>query len=306
MTGVHGDTTEGWPTREGVAGLFLKSDHLPMQWRCGPRVIDLSRPVVMGILNVTPDSFSDGGRYAITEAALDRAAAMVAEGAAILDIGGESTRPGAEAVTEATENERVVPVIERIARSLDVALSIDTSKPGVMAAATAAGACIVNDVYALRAPGARECVAKARVGVCLMHMQGEPRTMQQHPTYQDVVAEVGAFLSRQRETCIAAGIAPEAIALDPGLGFGKGLDHNMTLLKGLPEIVALGSPVLVGVSRKSFIGRILERPVQERLAGGLGLASLAVSMGARIIRTHDVAATSDAIRMVTAVMQAGR
>ena len=276
-----------------------------MQWRCQDRVIDLSRPVVMGILNVTPDSFSDGGRYAGTEAALDRAAAMVAEGAAILDIGGESTRPGAEAVTEATENERVLPVIERIARSLDVAISIDTSKPGVMAAAAAAGACIVNDVYALRAPGAHEFAAKARVGVCLMHMQGEPRTMQQHPEYQNVVAEVGAFLSREREICIAAGIAPEAIALDPGLGFGKGLDHNMTLLKGLPEIVALGSPVLVGVSRKSFIGRILDRPVQERLAGGLGLASLAVSMGARIIRTHDVAGTSDAIRMVSAVLQAG-
>jgi len=258
----------------------------------------------MGILNVTPDSFSDGGRYAGTEAALDRAAAMVAEGAAILDIGGESTRPGAEAVDEATENARVLPVIERIARSLDVAISIDTSKPGVMAAATAAGACIINDVYALRAPGARECAARAGVGVCLMHMQGEPRTMQQHPEYQDVVAEVGAFLSQQRAICIAAGIAPEAVALDPGLGFGKGLDHNMTLLKGLPEIVALGSPVLVGVSRKSFIGRILDRPVQDRLAGGLGLAALAVSMGARIIRTHDVAATSDAIRMVTAVLQA--
>lgn len=260
----------------------------------------------MGILNVTPDSFSDGGRYAGTEAALDRAAAMVAEGAAILDIGGESTRPGAEGVDEATENERVLPVIERIARSLDVAVSIDTSKPGVMAAAIAAGACIVNDVYALRVPGAREVAAKARAGVCLMHMQGEPRTMQQHPAYQDVVAQVGAFLSRERDTCIAAGIAPEAIALDPGLGFGKGLEHNMTLLKGLPEIVALGSPVLVGVSRKSFIGRILDRPVHERLAGGLGLAALAVSMGARIIRTHDVAATSDAIRMVTAVLQAGR
>jgi dihydropteroate synthase len=275
-----------------------------MQWRCQHRVIDLSRPAVMGILNVTPDSFSDGGRYAGIEAALERAAAMVAEGAAILDIGGESTRPGAEAVEEATENARVIPVIEGIARSLDVAISIDTSKPGVMAAATAAGACIVNDVYALRAPGAREWAAKAGVGVCLMHMQGEPRTMQQHPEYQDVVAEVGAFLSRQRALCIAAGIAPEAVALDPGLGFGKGLDHNMTLLKGLPDIVALGSPVLVGVSRKSFIGRILDRPVQDRLAGGLGLAALAVSMGARIIRTHDVAATSDAIRMVTAVLQA--
>jgi dihydropteroate synthase len=275
-----------------------------MQWRCGHRVIDLSRPVVMGILNVTPDSFSDGGRYAGVAAALDRAAIMVAEGASLLDIGGESTRPGAEAVAESTEIERVVPVVERIARTLDVAISIDTSKPGVMAAATTAGACIVNDVYALRAPGAREWAAASGVGVCLMHMQGEPRTMQQHPKYQDVVAEVHAFLAEQRETCVVAGIAREAIALDPGLGFGKGLDHNMTLLKGLRDIVALGSPVLVGVSRKSFIGRILDRPVQDRLAGGLGLAALAVSMGARIIRTHDVAATSDAIRMVTAVLQA--
>ncbi len=259
----------------------------------------------MGILNVTPDSFSDGGRYADVDAAFDRAASMVAEGATLLDIGGESTRPGAEGVAETTEIERVVPVVERIARTLDVAISIDSSKPGVMAAATAAGACIVNDVYALRAPGAREWAAAAGVGVCLMHMQGEPRTMQRHPEYEDVVAEVGTFLAQQRESCIAAGVALEAIALDPGLGFGKGLDHNMTLLKGLPDIVKLGSPVLVGVSRKSFIGRILDRPVQDRLAGGLGLAALAVSMGAKIIRTHDVAATRDAIRMVAAVLQSG-
>ncbi len=274
-----------------------------MQWRCLHRVVDLTRPVVMGILNVTPDSFSDGGRYVRPEAALDRAAVMVTEGAGIIDIGGESTRPGAVGVLESVETERVVPIIERIARTLDVTISIDTSKPGVMAAATAAGAHIVNDVYALRAPGAREWAARSGVGVCLMHMQGEPRTMQHQPHYQDVVAEVLEFLVRARESCLSAGVAQDAIVLDPGVGFGKGLEHNMTLLKELPRLVALGSPLLVGVSRKSFIGRILDRGAEERLYGGLGLAALAVSMGARIIRTHDVAPTLDAIRMVGAVLQ---
>jgi dihydropteroate synthase len=230
---------------------------------------------------------------------------MVAEGAAILDIGGESTRPGAVAVAEPLEIERVLPVIERIGRSLDVAISIDTSKPGVMAAATAAGACIVNDVHALRAPGAREWAAAAGVGVCLMHMQGEPRTMQHQPQYRDVVAEVCDFLRAERDACTAAGVAVDAIVLDPGVGFGKGLEHNLALLRALPRVAALGSPLVVGVSRKSFIGRILGRPTDERLAGGLGLAALAVSMGARIIRTHDVAPTQDAIRMVSAVLEAG-
>jgi dihydropteroate synthase len=274
-----------------------------MQWRCRHRVIDLSRPVVMGILNVTPDSFSDGARYSNPAAALDRAAAMLAEGAAIIDVGGESTRPGALGVGESVELERVVPVIERIAATLDVAISIDSSKPRVMAAATAAGACIVNDIYALRAAGAREFAAEAEVGVCLMHMQGEPRTMQHHPTYVDVVAEVGEFLMRERTACLAAGIASEAIVFDPGLGFGKGLGHNMTLFRNLPQLARLGAPLLVGVSRKSFIGRVLGRATHERLYGGLGLAALAVSMGARIIRTHDVAATCDAVQMVAAVLQ---
>jgi dihydropteroate synthase len=274
-----------------------------MQWRCRDRSIDLTRPVVMGILNVTPDSFSDGDRYTQPDTAFERARAMVAEGAAIIDVGGESTRPGAAAVEEGVELARVVPVIERIARALDVAISVDTRKPAVMAAAIAAGACIVNDVYALRAAGARTCAAQARVGVCLMHMQGEPRTMQQHPTYHDVVSEVAEFLTRQRAACVAAGIAPDAIVLDPGVGFGKGLEHNMTLLRELPRLMALGSPVLVGLSRKSFIGRILGRATEERLYGGLGLASLAVSFGARIVRTHDVGPTVDAIRMVDAVLR---
>jgi dihydropteroate synthase len=257
----------------------------------------------MGILNVTPDSFSDGNRYVGVEAALERAARMVEEGAAIIDVGGESTRPGAAAVDEAVEIARIVPVIEGIAAAADIAISIDTSKPKVMEAAVAAGACIVNDVYALRAPGAREFAAASEVGVCLMHMQGEPRTMQDNPQYDDVVAEVCEFLARERDACVRMGIARDAIALDPGLGFGKGLQHNLTLLKSLSRVAALDSPLLVGVSRKSFIGRILGRPVNERLYGGLGLAVLAVTEGARVIRTHDVAATRDALGMVSAVLQ---
>ncbi len=257
----------------------------------------------MGILNVTPDSFSDGNRYAQLDAALARAARMVEEGAVIIDVGGESTRPGAAPVEEAAEIARVVPVIEGIGAASQVAVSIDTSKPAVMAAAVAAGACIVNDVNALRAPGARECAAGLEAGVVLMHMQGEPRTMQDDPHYGDVVAEVSEFLIRERDACVRSGIAADAIAIDPGLGFGKGLEHNLTLLKSLPHFAGLGSPLLVGVSRKSFIGRILGRSVDERLHGGLGLAALAVAQGARIIRTHDVAATRDAINMVTAVLQ---
>jgi len=257
----------------------------------------------MGILNVTPDSFSDGSRYAALDAALERAACIVEEGATIIDVGGESTRPGAARVDGAVEIARVVPVIEGIAAISDIAISIDTSKPEVMAAAVAAGACIVNDVLALRAPGARPWAAASGVGVCLMHMQGEPRTMQDSPHYDDVVAEVAGFLARQRDACIEAGVDREAIALDPGIGFGKGLAHNLTLLKELSSFAALGAPVLVGVSRKSFIGRILGKPVDERLYGGLGLAALAAALGARIVRTHDVAATRDAIGMVSAVLQ---
>jgi dihydropteroate synthase len=274
-----------------------------MQWRCRDRTIDLTRPVVMGILNVTPDSFSDGNRHTRIDAALERALRMAGEGAALIDVGGESTRPGAAAVDAAVEMARVVPVIEGIRAASDIAVSIDTSKPQVMAAAVAAGACVVNDVYALRSPGARAWAAGAGVGVCLMHMQGEPRTMQDNPHYDDVVAEVMGFLARERDACIEAGIEREAIVLDPGIGFGKGLAHNLMLLENLPRLAALGAPLLVGVSRKSFIGKILGRPVDERLYGGLGLAALAVAEGARIIRTHDVAATRDAIGMVSAVLQ---
>ena len=275
-----------------------------MKWRCRDRVIDLSHPQVMGILNVTPDSFSDGGRYAGVDAALKRAEQIAAEGAAIIDVGGESTRPGAAPVSEALELSRVVPVIEALARKLDIAISIDSSKPAVMAAAVAAGACIINDIRALQVPGARACAAQTGAGVCLMHMQGEPGTMQASPHYNDVSEEVGTFLRAQIQACAAAGIGADAVAIDPGIGFGKKLEHSLALLRDLPRLVALGVPVLVGVSRKSIIGRILgERDLYDRLHGGLGLAALAVSLGARIIRTHDVGATVDAVRAVDAVLQ---
>jgi dihydropteroate synthase len=273
-----------------------------MLWRCRHRSIDLTRPVVMGILNVTPDSFSDGGRYAALEAALERAREMVAEGAGIIDVGGQSTRPGALAVEGSLEIARVVPVIEGIAASCDVAISIDTSKPSVMTAAVAAGACIINDVYALREPRARIIAAETQAGVCLMHMQGEPRTMQDSPHYNDVVGEVMEFLSQERRACIEAGVASDAIALDPGFGFGKTLEHNLTLLRELRRFTTLDAPLLVGVSRKSVIGKILGKTVHDRLYGGLGLAALAVANGARIIRSHDVAPTLDAVRSVSAVL----
>jgi dihydropteroate synthase len=256
----------------------------------------------MGILNVTPDSFSDGGRYAAVDAALVRARQIVAEGGAIIDVGGESTRPGAAAVEASVEIARVLPVIEGIAASCDIAISIDTSKPSVMTAAVSAGACIINDVYALRAPGARAAAANAAAGVCLMHMQGEPRTMQDSPHYNDVVAEVMEFLARERSACLDAGISREAIALDPGFGFGKNLEHNLTLLRELPRFAALNAPLLIGVSRKSVIGKILGKPLSDRLYGGLGLAALAVCGGARIIRTHDVGPTVDAVRSVSAAL----
>jgi len=274
-----------------------------MQWRCRNRIIDLSRPVVMGILNVTPDSFSDGGMYAAVDLALAQAARMVAEGATIIDVGGESSRPGSRPVEESLELARVVPVIEGIAAASGIAISIDTAKPAVMAAAVAAGACIINDIHALRHPKARSIAAATRAGVCLMHMQGEPRTMQDSPHYNDVVAEVITFLLHQRQACVAAGVASDAIAVDPGIGFGKKLEHNLALLKELPRFAALDAPLLIGVSRKKMIGEILGKPMAERLHGGLGLAALAVVHGARIIRTHDVGPTRDAICSVTAVLQ---
>jgi len=270
-----------------------------MRLACARRTLDLSSPAVMGILNVTPNSFSDGGRFADPGAALTQARRMVADGAAIIDVGGESTRPGAAPASLQEELDRVVPVIEAITRELDVLVSVDTMKPEVMRAAVAAGAGLINDVLALQAPGAIETAAASGAAVCLMHMQGTPRTMQQDPHYEDVVREVGDFLQERAGACRAAGIPADRIALDPGFGFGKTLDHNLQLLRGLGGL-GRGYPLLVGLSRKSMLGKLTGRPVDQRLAGSIALAALAVAAGARIVRCHDVAETVDAVRVAWA------
>lgn len=275
-----------------------------MQLKLKSRLLDLSRPVVMGVLNVTPDSFSDGGRFALPEQAVAHALQMAGEGAALIDVGGESTRPGALPVQPAEELARVLPVIEALAARGAPPLSIDTTKPEVMTAAAAAGAELINDVRALLAPGALEAAAASGCAVCLMHMQGEPRTMQAAPVYEDVVEAVYAFLSTRIEACVAAGIALERIAIDPGIGFGKTLAHNLSLIRHLDRLTALGVPLILGVSRKSMLGAVTGRPVEQRLAGGLALAALAVAAGARIIRSHDVAATLDAVQVTSAVLAA--
>lgn len=272
--------------------------------RCADRRLDLATPVVMGVLNVTLDSFSDGGRFADLDAALEQARAMVGAGAAIIDIGGESTRPGAQPVSLQQELERVIPVIERLRAQCDVVISVDTMKPEVMLAAVRAGAGLVNDVLGLRAEGAVQAVAASGAAVCIMHMQGEPRTMQQDPHYADVVAEVGAFLQQRANECLANGIAKERICIDPGFGFGKTLQHNLVLLAQLPQLAATGYPVLAGLSRKSMLAALTGRAVHERLAGSLALATAAVLGGARIVRAHDVAETCDAVRVAEAVRRA--
>jgi dihydropteroate synthase len=271
---------------------------------CADRVLDLSRPVVMGVLNVTDNSFSDGGRYRSLDAALAHGLAMQRAGAKIIDVGGESTRPGAEAVPLQEELDRVLPVIGALAREVDAVISIDTMKPEVMRAATAAGAGMVNDVLALQAPGALTAVAESSAAVCLMHMQGTPRTMQECPRYEDVVAEVGGFLQLRAQACRDAGIGPARIALDPGFGFGKTLEHNLQLLSDLPRLTGGPYPVLIGLSRKSMLGKLTGRPVDERLAGGLALHAIGTLHGARIIRTHDVKETCDAIAVAWAVREA--
>lgn len=268
---------------------------------CGPHRLDLSAPVVMGVLNVTPDSFSDGGRFSEREAALSRARQMADEGAAIVDVGGQSTRPGAVTIGVEEELARVVPVVEALCAELALPVSVDTSRPEVMRAALAAGASMINDVAALRAPGALEAVAASSAAVCLMHMQGEPQTMQAAPRYDDVVAEVREFLERRVREAEAAGIARARMVVDPGFGFGKLLEHNLRLLAGLMRLAPAGVPVLVGLSRKSMIGQLTGRPVSERLAGSVALAALAVERGASIVRTHDVAATLDAVRIAAAL-----
>jgi dihydropteroate synthase len=258
----------------------------------------------MGILNVTPDSFSDGGRFSQLDAALRHAEAMVAAGATLIDVGGESTRPGARAVSPLEELERVAPIVERIHRELDVIISVDTSTPAVMRETARLGAGLINDVRSLQRDGALDAAAATGLPVCLMHMLGEPGTMQDDPHYDDLVGEVKDFLAERMAQCAAVGIAPERIILDPGFGFAKTLQHNLSLFKHMESLHALGRPLLVGVSRKSMIGLALNRPVGERLHGGLALAALAVVKGARILRVHDVAETIDVVRMIAAVESA--
>jgi dihydropteroate synthase len=268
---------------------------------CGGKSLDLAQPRIMGVLNITPDSFSDGGDFFSLDRAVERAQQMVEDGAAIIDVGGESTRPGAAAVPLDEELRRVIPVIEALRPVLTVPISIDTRKPEVMRAAVAAGAGLINDVNALQARGALEAAAGLDVPVCLMHMQGGPETMQDAPAYRDVVIDVGDFLAARAAACLDAGIARERILLDPGFGFGKTVEHNLQLLRHLDRLVALGFPVLVGLSRKSLIGKLLDLPVDQRLAPSIALAVLAVWQGAAIVRAHDVRATSEAIRMCQAV-----
>lgn len=268
---------------------------------CGNRVLDLAHTHVMGILNVTPDSFSDGGRFAPLDAALRHAEAMVLAGATLIDVGGESTRPGAPVVSPQAELDRVASVVERIARELDVIISVDTSAPMVMTEVARLGAGLINDVRSLRREGALQAAAATGLPVCLMHMLGEPGDMQDNPHYEDLVGEVSAFLADSMVRCAAAGIGPERIVLDPGFGFAKTLQHNLSLFKHMEALHALGRPLLVGVSRKSMVGQTLNRPVAERLYGSLALAALAMTKGARILRVHDVAETVDVVRMIAAV-----
>jgi dihydropteroate synthase len=255
----------------------------------------------MGVLNLTPDSFSDGGRWQDSAAALDHALAMAAAGADIIDVGGESTRPGSNPVSTDEEIDRVVPFIERFQARSDIPVSIDTSKPEVMRAAVTAGAGMINDVYALRAEGAVATAASLGVPVCLMHMQGEPRDMQKNPVYRDVVTEVADFLKARADRCRAAGIASHDIVLDPGFGFGKTLQHNLALFQALPQLCALGYPILVGLSRKSMLGAITGREVDARLAGSVVAAVLAARRGVSILRVHDVAETLDALKVAAAL-----
>jgi dihydropteroate synthase len=273
---------------------------MALQLRCGTRTLDLTVPRVMGIVNVTPDSFYDGGTYARTEQALAHARQMVADGADIVDIGGESTRPGAHPVSEAEELARVMPLVAGLA-SENVIVSVDTRKPGVMRAALDAGATMINDVCALRERGSLEAVAASGAAVCLMHMQGDPRTMQTEPRYDDVVHDVRDFLIERALSCEAAGIARERIVIDPGLGFGKTRAHNLALLRALPVLAGTGYALLVGVSRKATIGQLTGRAPDARLAGSLAAALAAVARGARIVRVHDVRETVDALKIWQAI-----
>ena len=281
-----------------------------VRWRIPCRATALlvrRRPLLMGVLNVTPDSFSDGGRYLDAEAAVAHGERLAAEGADLIDVGGESTRPGARPVAAEDEQRRIYPVIARLARRVRIPISVDTSKASVAEAALDAGAVLVNDVTALRGdPRMAGVVARARAAIILMHMRGTPQTMQRHPRYRDVVAEVGAFLGEAAERAQARGISRERILVDPGLGFGKLLSHNLALLRGLPRLAALGYPLLLGPSRKAFIGQVLGVDVAERLPGTLACVAQAFYSGVSLVRVHDVAAAAQLVRMLEAIDAARR
>lgn len=282
----------------------MTSKQHPTRLLCGNRVLDLCRPQVMGILNVTPDSFSDGGRFGRLDAALQHARHMVGAGATLIDVGGESTRPGALAVSAQEELDRVAPVVAALAAELDVVISVDTSTPVVISESARLGAGLINDVRSLRREGAMAAAVATGLPVCLMHMRGEPGDMQKDIHYDDLLGEVCAFFSERIATCTQSGIDPDKIILDPGFGFAKHLEHNLSLFKHMSELAVFGRPLLVGVSRKSMIGQVLQRPVEERLVGSLALAALAVTKGASILRVHDVSETVDIVRMINAVAAA--
>lgn len=268
--------------------------------RCGGFTFSLQRPLIMGVLNVTPDSFSDGARYENSAAAVRHAHQMVAEGADMIDIGGESTRPGAMPVDTQSELARVLPVLREL-RGCGAALSVDTQKPEVMRAAVDAGVDLINDVNALRAPGALEAVANTEIGLCIMHKQGAPQTMQSNPVYDDVVTDVKYFLQQRMAALAELGVATERVIIDPGFGFGKTLEHNIALLRGLKELVNIGVPVLVGLSRKSMLGKITGADVHDRLPASLAAAIYGVLQGAAIVRVHDVAPTKQALQLIEAI-----
>lgn len=273
-----------------------------MQFFCGSFTLDFDTPKVMGIVNVTPDSFSDGGMYSDVDAAVSQSLQLIEDGAVMLDIGGESTRPGAAPVPVDEELRRVIPVIEAlIARQIPVPISIDTYKPAVMRAAIAAGASMVNDVRGLQEPGALEALVESDAGVCIMHMQGTPQTMQQAPHYENVVTEVTQFLAQQRDACLAAGISQQRIMLDPGFGFGKTRVHNIALAKALPSLLSLECPLLVGLSRKSVLGQMTGNDVNARLYASIAAAVISARQGAHLLRVHDVKATVEALKVVAAL-----
>ncbi|NNJ91154.1 MAG: dihydropteroate synthase [Gammaproteobacteria bacterium] len=272
---------------------------------CGPHKLDLNNPVVMGILNVTPDSFSDGGKFNQLDAAIRQAETMVAEGADIIDIGGESTRPGAKAVSVQQEIDRVIPLVEKLSRELDVGISVDTNKAQVMTESASAGAGMINDVMALQNEGALQAAASldSSIAICLMHMQGQPRTMQQNPQYDDVVQDIFSFLEQRVEDCIEAGMSRHQLCIDPGFGFGKTLEQNLSLLKNLVEFSKMELPLLVGISRKSMLGTLLgDVPPEQRIDASIAAAVLAYERGAQILRVHDVRQTVDALKIASALI----